>query len=378
MAEHVGIVRSVEGNGAALAARFTAHRRSLASILHSGLAKKHRGNPASNIKIEKLYATPVLLSGLASLVLNSAEIGTLDKYYVNVLRNLLKLHDRTPRCVVLFLAGSLPASALLDLRLLGLFAMICRSGSSILFSYAVHFFSSKSQRKTSWFYQIEKISKKYTLPSPLSLLHYPPDKTSFKILAKKKVLSYWEDYLRTESRALRSLQYFKPSYMSLSKPHPLFTSAGSSPAMVSMACVQARMLSGRYRCESLLRHWKKSGSSGTCFLSSSCNEIEDVCHILQRCVALGPTRIKLVTFTYNMMDSLPIHTKALVQKYCNLSSPFLCQFLLDCSSLPDVISTSQEHGNDVLLHLFRVARTWVYSLHRERLKLRDRWRALHD
>ena len=166
--------------------------------------------------------------------------------------------------------------------------------------------------------------------------------------------------------------------MSLSKPHPLFTSAGSSPAMVSMACVQARMLSGRYRCESLLRHWKKSGSSGTCFLSSSCNEIEDVCHILQRCVALGPTRIKLVTFTYNMMDSLPIHTKALVQKYCNLSSPFLCQFLLDCSSLPDVISTSQEHGNDVLLHLFRVARTWVYSLHRERLKLRDRWRAVHD
>ena len=184
-AEHVGIVRSVAGNSAALAARFASHRRALASILHSGLARKHRGNPASNIKVEKLYATPVLLSGLASLVLSKSDINTIDRYYVNVLCGLLKLHNKTPRCVVLFLAGSLPASALLHLRQVGLFSMICRSGyrNGILFNYAIDYFASKSQRKSSWFSQIVRICEKYSLPSPLSLLRHPPDKESFKIFA---------------------------------------------------------------------------------------------------------------------------------------------------------------------------------------------------
>ena len=312
-------------------------------------------------------------------MLSKSDINTIDRYYVNVLCGLLKLHNKTPRCVVLFLAGSLPASALLHLRQVGLFSMICRSGyrNGILFNYAIDYFESKSQRKSSWFSQIVRICEKYSLPSPLSLLRHPPDKESFKIFAKKRVLSYWEDLLRTESSSLKSLQFIKPSYMSLSRPHPLFTSAGSSPAMVSMACVQARMLSGRFRCDSLLRHWSRA-TSGTCKLSSSCDEMEDIGHILQRCHALEPKLIKLLSYMYNMLDSLPIYTQNLVRNYCDLSSPFFCQFLLDCSCLPDVISTGQKHGSDVLLQLFKISRTWVYSLHRERLKLRDSWRALTD
>ena len=67
IAEHVGIVRSVSGNEPAIAARFTAHRKALSSVLHSGIANRHRANPASNLKIEELYGTPFLLSGLRPL-----------------------------------------------------------------------------------------------------------------------------------------------------------------------------------------------------------------------------------------------------------------------------------------------------------------------
>ena len=33
------------------------------AVLHAGLAKGHRGNPAASLKIETVFAIPVLLSG---------------------------------------------------------------------------------------------------------------------------------------------------------------------------------------------------------------------------------------------------------------------------------------------------------------------------
>jgi hypothetical protein len=55
------------------------------------------------------------------------------------------------------------------------------------------------------------------------------------------------------------------------------------------------------------------------------------------------------------------------------TQPLLFQFLLDCSVIPRVISLVQEHGDDVLHHLFKISRTWCYSLHRDRLKISGRW-----
>ena len=71
-AEHVGIIRSVEGNIPNLMNRLSSHRKALAAKLGTGIAKSHRGNLAAALKIEKLYAMPVLFSGLPSLVLTQA------------------------------------------------------------------------------------------------------------------------------------------------------------------------------------------------------------------------------------------------------------------------------------------------------------------
>ena len=48
------------------------------------------------------------------------------------------------------------------------------------------------------------------------------------------------------------------------------------------------------------------------------------------------------------------------------------QFLLDCSVLPEVIHASQKDSK-ILSLLFKVTRTWCYSMHRARLKMLDRW-----
>ena len=100
LAEHVGVIRSVNGNSPAIMARLTAHRKALSGVLHTGIAKGHRGNPSSSIKIEKLYATPVLLSGISTLVLSQSEFDMVDRHYNETLRCLLRLHEKTPRCVI--------------------------------------------------------------------------------------------------------------------------------------------------------------------------------------------------------------------------------------------------------------------------------------
>ena len=109
-AEHVGLIRSTSGNLVHISSRFTSHKKCLAAVLHSGLARRHRANPAASIRIHNCYATPVLLSCLPSLVLNSSEVKMVDSYLKVTHQNLLKLMDKTPACVVHFLAGTLPGT----------------------------------------------------------------------------------------------------------------------------------------------------------------------------------------------------------------------------------------------------------------------------
>ena len=87
----------------------------------------------------------------------------------------------------------------------------------------------------------------YSLPSALSLLTSNLTKQQIKTTVRKKVIRYWEIKLCADAHGLESLKYFKPSFYSLAKPHPVFTSVGSSPYEVEKSKFQARMLSGRYR-----------------------------------------------------------------------------------------------------------------------------------
>ena len=72
-AEHVGIVRSVAGNLASLLARIAAHKKALGAVLHTGMARSHRANPAASLRIQQMYANSVLFSGIGSLVLREQE-----------------------------------------------------------------------------------------------------------------------------------------------------------------------------------------------------------------------------------------------------------------------------------------------------------------
>ena len=75
------------------------------------------------------------------------------------------------------------------------------------------------------------------------MLENPASKDIFKKQIKAHVIDYWEIKLRGEASLLPSLKYFFPNYMSLAKPHPIWTTAGSNPIEVSKAIQQAQFLS---------------------------------------------------------------------------------------------------------------------------------------
>jgi len=179
----------------------------------------------------------------------------INHHHKEVVRNLQRLSPKTPRTVIYFLAGSLPAEALLHIRQLTLFGMISRLPHSLLHAVALTLLRNAPPAK-SWFAKILLLFKKYDLDhQPLDLLCFPPTKDVFKKLVKKKVLGHWEQLLRAEANdsGYSSLTFFKPQFMSLTSPHPLWTSAGSSPANIAMATVQAQMLSGRFPTERTLQ-----------------------------------------------------------------------------------------------------------------------------
>ena len=147
--QHVGTIRSTDGNLPHILDRFTAHRKSMFALLPLGMAKSHRANPAASLRAHQTYCLPVLLSGLPTLILSSSEIKLIDQRFKTTSQRLQKLHDKTPASVVYFLGGHLPGAALLHHRQLTIFGMVSRLKDSLLHQIAVWTLTSINLSRSS-------------------------------------------------------------------------------------------------------------------------------------------------------------------------------------------------------------------------------------
>ena len=114
--------------------RFRAFQNALTAVLPLGLVRGHHGNPAASLRVNGMFATLVLLFGLALLVYN--EIIMIEKYLKKTSQDLQRLNDKTPACVVAFLGGALPGRAAIHLKQLTIFGMISQLQGSLLHTYA--------------------------------------------------------------------------------------------------------------------------------------------------------------------------------------------------------------------------------------------------
>ena len=168
----------------------------------------------------------------------------------------------------------------------------------------------------------------------------------------------------------RGARGIHPQFMSLTKPHPLWVTAGSNPHEISKAVQQARFLSGRYRSFSLTRHWSASNKEGFCLSPTCKNARETTEHILVHCDAYLDCKRRLYALW------LSTKTKAvlkLVLEALSSETSYLLQFILDCSVLPSVIRATQLFGQNILHELFYLTRSWCFSIHRQRMKMLGRW-----
>ena len=90
--EHVGVIRSIHGNLPHIQNRVSCHMKALFAVLPSGLARNQNANPAANLRIQSIFASPVLFSGVAALILIKPELEILQSHLKNTLQILQKLH----------------------------------------------------------------------------------------------------------------------------------------------------------------------------------------------------------------------------------------------------------------------------------------------
>lgn len=76
-ATHLGVIRSSHHSSNS-PVRFKAHTKSVFATLNIGLAKNHWTSHATSLKIHSVYLSPILFSGLATLVLTTSELSTLN------------------------------------------------------------------------------------------------------------------------------------------------------------------------------------------------------------------------------------------------------------------------------------------------------------
>ena len=227
----------------------------------------------------------------------------------------------------------------------------------------------------SVFQQVKHLCELYDLPDALSLLLHPLPKDKYKSICRLQVYEYWHKKLTNESLSLSSLQFLDLRYHSLSQPHPLWTTLSGNPYEVKAARIQALFLSGRYRTEKLCRYWS-SNSNGFCLQKSCFNSeiVEDSKHIILHCPALNDQRRRLLEYTYSLLHNMPLLGPILeAYLFGNIDDDILMQFLLDCSVLPLVITAKQLFGDIILAKLFKMTRTWCFSLHKARLRLLGRY-----
>ena len=192
---------------------------------------------------------------------------------------------------------------------------------------------------------------------------------------KTKVLDYWCGILTSRVAVLSSLRFLKSDFMSLTQPHPIWSSLpGHNPYEVQAARVQALLLVGKYRNEKSVRFWS-GNSSGFCRLPSCLGSeiIESRTHFLLQCATFYEKRRRLMHISSLLLADMPLLTPIIHEYLYEGDLDTQVQFLIDCSVMPLVISACQQFGEIIHKSLFKFTRTWCWSLHRARKRILDSW-----
>ena len=191
-----------------------------------------------------------------------------------------------------------------------------------------------------------------------------------------KIIEFWHAKLSRQALSKPSLQFLSCPFLSLGRgPHLLWQSCGSSRSAVRVAAVQAKMISGRYRTDSLSSKWL--GGDGHCLLPGCVDQKGDIVHLFSgKCPALYSTLTSSVTRGLLTLQRYPQLLPPVVSALSSLDPLNWVRFILDPSTDALVIKIRQESGNSSLWPLFKFSRTVIWAVHKKRLQLKGQLRSL--
>ena len=186
-----------------------------------------------------------------------------------------------------------------------------------------------------------------------------------------KVCEYWQRQFAEECTQLSSLKNFDPSRASLLVPHPIWRLTGNCSYEVNKSIIAAKILSGRYQTEALSRHW--SGNIGGYCAMSTCDKVVgDLEHLLLACPALEETRARLFSIWNQRLRHIP-PLLSLFLSFINGPANEFIPFLLNPSSNSQILALTQVFGSSIMENAMYFSRTFLYNIHKEKLKLMGKW-----
>ena len=348
---HMGIMRSPVTEQSAVKENTRKARRTLYSLMSSGLHGENGLDPETAIHLMQTYVLPVLVYGIEVALPTPKWMDVLEKFNKKFLKLILSLPVTAADPAVYVISGTLPVEATVHKRVLTFYGNICRlPKTSVEHQLAVRQLSVKTYTSHSWFIAVKEIFMKYSLPDPFEMLSNPPTKLNWKTVVNKHVNGYWEENIKSSARLYSSLSFLNCKNFKCGKRHPIITTLGNIRE-VPRVSTKLKLVTGTYILQTNRATFNQNKVNPTCLLCGL--EDETVSHFLLRCSVLDNVRNPI-------MDNI-LSTCKQVYSPTNTPESFL-QLILDCSDLTCFMNTpNSEQLRSIEFHCRRLCHSlYIY------------------
>ena len=356
---HLGLTRSSsDENIINIEERMALARRTLYSLIKTGVHGTNGLNPRTSCKIYQVYVIPRLLYGLETLNLKKKDMATLSSFHIGTLKRLQSLPIRTANSAVYLLLGTLPISAELHKKQLSLLHQIAMSENVSIREIAWRQYNVG--RPASFFIRIVGILDLYKLPPFTEVMNGHFKKIDWKGIVKRSINTYWNTKLQLDCQSKSSLSLLITTSLEIGKTHIVWDSINNSVRDVRQAITKARMLTGTYMLQTLKSKFNQSEVDPTCPICRL--ETETITHVITSCPLYNEIRKEhFVKIKANVITAIGSDS----WKRNFNKKDIICQLVIDCQKLVD---TGLLPKNDDLIYDIETAsKVLCHAIHTRRL-----------
>ncbi len=174
---HLGINRRVDcTNLSTVKDRLKKTRRASYELLGAGFHQLTGVGPEVGRHMHNIYAIPRLVYGLEALILTQPNTNTLEASHKTSLRKIQHLPKSTATAAIYLLIGTPPLEATIHIKTICFFLTQLRRSDSIEYQLIERQLAMKKDSANSWTWYVNKLLKRYHLPSAFALLKKQPTK----------------------------------------------------------------------------------------------------------------------------------------------------------------------------------------------------------